>query len=838
MAEPRPNPPQPSLDILLDDQSRRWHQGQRPWVEDYLRQHPGLGASPENLLDLIYHELLLREHRGESPQLEEYLARFPHLDQALRAQFAVHRAAGAEETASPDLVGPAADPTSFGDYEILGRVDEGGMGVVYKARQLSLNRVVALKFVRLGGQAGGGELRRFQMEAENVARLDHPNIVPVFEVGQHQGQPYFSMKFIDGGSLARLVAGREQLAAGAAGPRRAAQLLATVARAVQHAHERGILHRDLKPANVLLQPAGSAGQPTTPLVTDFGLAKRLEGDVGQTLSQSGAVVGTPEYMAPEQATAQKELTTATDVYGLGAILYALLTGRPPFRAASVFETLQQVVEREPTPPRQLNRHVHLDLETICLKCLHKQPAQRYASAQEVADELERFLRGADIRARPAGRLELVRRWCRRNPALASASALAVAALLAVTGVSVWFALAESRHTEQMQAALDVSEGLRRKGNLLLAKNYLERGRAMGEKGHWVSGMLLLTRGLEIAPPEDATLQQAIRSQLAVYGRQAHWPRFALHQPGQVCTVTWSPDGRTLAVGTLDGTAQLWDAGTGKPIGDPLRHQARVQAVAFSPDGRVLLTGSSDGTARLWQVATGRPFGEPLRHQEAVRRVAFSPDGRTALTGSWDGTARLWEADTGKPIGPLLGHGDRVEVACFDPEGKAVLTGSWDGTARIWDAATGEPTGEPLRHQGLVVAAAFSPDGRFVLTGSGDHNARLWDRASGKPLGPPLAHRFGVRAVAFSANGHRFVTTTEDGMVQRWATDTRKPLGDPIDHRAAVSAVAFSPNGSLLLTGSDDRMARLYDAASGKPIGFPMHHVGEVWGSRSAPTACS
>jgi serine/threonine-protein kinase len=402
-------------------------------------------------LDLVIAEYLHRVEAGEVPDREEFLLRFPQLADRLRAFFAdydrLDRQAGdlrlsddPERTAGgPEAPGGPPRVRYFGDYELLEEVGRGGMGVVYKARQRSLNRIVALKMILRGELATPLEVARFRVEAEAAAGLDHPHIVPIYEVGEHDGQPYYAMRYVEGTSLARRPAG--DLRAGA-------RLLAAVARAVHYAHQRGILHRDLKPGNILVDAKGE------PHLTDFGLAKRVQQE--GSLSPTGAVLGTPGYMAPEQAAGRRGgpgggLTTRADVYSLGAVLYERLTGRPPFRADTPLDTLLLVLNSEPARPRSMNPQVDADLETVCLTCLHKEPGRRYASAEALAEDLERWLRGEPILARPVGPLGRLARWCRRNPLVASLTAAVAASLLAGTLISTYFAVQASRRADAERA---------------------------------------------------------------------------------------------------------------------------------------------------------------------------------------------------------------------------------------------------------------------------------------------------------------------------------------------------------------------------------------------------
>jgi tetratricopeptide (TPR) repeat protein len=436
--------PEQIAHVLRKEQRERWQEGERILAETYLEEHPTLQSHSDCALELIYNEVLLRGEAGEKPELEEYMVRFPQLASLLGPLFEVHDALGPGQLfdAEPGRTvlvgeGPGDSGAEAGDlpeipgYEVLEELGRGGMGVVYKARQKGLNRLVALKMILAGACASPSGLARFRTEAEAVGRLQHPNVVGVYEVGECRGRPFLSMEYVEGGSLERILAGTPQPA------RAAAQLVETLAQAVHYAHRQGILHRDLKPANVVLAPAacglalpGAKPQAAdvVPKITDFGLAKILTGDAAAA-TESGYVLGTPGYVAPEQAAAKAgEVGPASDVYSLGAILYELLTGRPPFRAESNLETLLLAQTDEPVPPNRLQPRLPRDLNTICLTCLRKEPHRRYTSAEALADDLHRFLEGRAIQARPTPLWERAVQWARRQPLAAGLLALVILAV--------------------------------------------------------------------------------------------------------------------------------------------------------------------------------------------------------------------------------------------------------------------------------------------------------------------------------------------------------------------------------------------------------------------------
>ena len=706
-------------------------------------------------------------------------------------------------------------------YEIIAELGRGGMGVVYKARHVALNRLVALKMVLAGGHAGADELARFRGEAEAVARLSHPNIVQIFEIGEVAGLPYFALELVEGSSLDRKLAGTPLP------PNDAARLLETLARALAAAHAAGLVHRDLKPANVLLAADG------TPKITDFGLAKKLD-TAGQTAS--GAVLGTPSYMAPEQAGGRsKEIGPACDVYALGATLYECLTGRPPFRAATALDTILQVVGQEPVPPRQFNARTPVDLETICLKCLQKDPPKRYASALALAEDLRRFLAGEPVAARPVGRVGRAWRWCRRNPVVAALLAAVVGSLLLGTAVAAVLAVragrsaAEAIRLADERAELARQEKAQRVGaELQSAQLFQQWGHTLAAQGEVGQGLLWLARGLEqVARTQEGglgadqleqanDLEHAIRVDLALCACDLHHLRAVLPHNGRVRAVAFSPDGRLILTGGSGFGVRVWDTRKGTPVGAPLPHPGDVRAVAVGSDGKTVLTAGARGgrgEVRLWDLGSRRPLRPPLRCPSPVLAAALSLDGKTILTGTEDGRVQLWDAATGRPQGEPLTHPKPVLAVAFSRDGRYFVTGCADH-ARRWHTATRQPAGPLLR--GWISAVAFRPDGEAILLGSPEDSARSLDPATGTLL-RQMRHPGTVSAAVFTPDGGRVLLAGMDHTARLWDLQAGRPVGAPLRHAEVVAAAAVSPDGKFLATASWDGTARLWQVARGQQL---------------------
>jgi WD40 repeat protein len=740
----------------------------------------------------------------------------------------LHTAGGTQTPAGlPDVPG----------YEVLGVLGEGGMGVVYKARNRRLGRDVALKRLRAAGEA---HRERFQAEALAAARLQHPNIVAVYEVFDHDGDQYLALELVEGGSL-------EQVTGTPLSPRQAAELVEALARAVQHAHERGVVHRDLKPANVLLavgpdsnpvgEKTGLESYPTkaVPKVTDFGIARHLA--AGPRRTQEGDVIGTPAYMAPEQAAGRTAAVgPAADVYSLGVLLYELLTGRPPFQGETLTDTLLQVVHLEPVPVRRLQPRVPRDLETIVLKCLQKEPAGRYASAEALADDLRRFREGQTIVARPAGLAERAWKWSRRRP-LVAALLLVVVAVTALGAAGVAGALVYALDGWQ-QARLnegaavragDEARALRDASRLRSARLTLDKGITLAEQGDVARGLHFMRESLVLAPDDAGDLRRLARINLGAWGTRLHGLRLILGHTEEVKAAAFSPDGKTLVTGSAAGQAQRWDAVTGRPIGEPLRAPGWVWAVAYRPDGKVIATaggtpaggrGDLNCGVQFWDADSGEPAGPPLSHTRRVWCVGYHPDGRTVATGS-DRTVRLWDVAAGKLVRQLDGHSDDVHGVAFSPDGRVLASAGDDHTVRLWDADTGRLLHVLRGHTQQVRGVAFHPDGRRVASAGQDGTARLWDAAGGQGVGEPLRHPAPVETLAFTPDGMTLVTGCYDGNARLWDLGTGQPWGSTLEHRLRVTSVAVSGDGRAVLTGSLDRTARLWEVGRGlsRPAGL-------------------
>lgn len=856
-----PGPPPSTEEGLLDKVSRRlmscWASGARVPVEHFLLENPALAADSATVFELVLLESALREDLNDPPSLSELVTRFPTLAASLELQVAFRD--GLRQSTAVQASSDGASPRvhfSIKGYEIGRVIGRGGMATVYEARQLSLNRRVALKMLAVGPLSDTQHLGRLQTEAEAVSRLQHPNVVQIHEVGTHDGQPFLALELVEGGTLA------DRLRNGPLTPSVAAELIETLARAVHSVHEHGIVHRDIKPANVLFTQPTDGTARETPKLSDFGLAKLTDGTSHPT--RTGETLGTPAYMAPEQVVGSRDVGPTTDVYGLGAVFYECLTGQPPFRGGNVAEAMFRVSQHDPVPPSRLQPGVPRDLQTICLKCLEKSPNKRYQCAAELADDLGRFRRGEPVLARPLGSVGRAWKQVRRRPLVAALLlCLATTVVVGLTGVTWKWREADRR--------ADGEANEREKAEINLYRSRVSQAALLWQSNNVAAAKELLAACVPAEGQPDRRgwewnyLSRLLEPGVATLPQQA-WVR----------ELAVSPDGRELAVACGDPVHKEGEKGFGELVVINLDTHATIWrfgeeetvAVAYSPDGRFLASATADGTVRVfdratrrehfvWQVGKEhiglcfRPDGRYLailsglpadrlvvrdlesgeeaagRQSGSLRgmypRPIYSPDGQRVIAVQPSKALQLWNPVTKQEQD--VGDGTNTQAAAFLGPSNLVTVGN--AGAEIWDLTV--PKSEPRRlfgHTGMVCAVAVHPTGTALATGGTDHTVRVWDARTARESLVLRGHTWTVRSVVFTPDGRHIISGGQDKAIKIWdAThDPRGQLLPPTSPAKAVwvNAVAFTPDGRVrrASSGSDhgDGKTKTWSVADGRLLG--------------------
>jgi WD40 repeat protein/predicted Ser/Thr protein kinase len=730
----------------------------------------------------------------------------------------------------------------FAGYEIQGELGRGGMGVVYKAFDPELKRTVALKVLLSAEHAGEDEIQRFFREAESAARLQHPNIVPIHELKIHEGKHYYTMDYIDGTPLDELIKDDRPSV------RRAVEIMEKVARGLEHAHRHGIIHRDLKPANIIIDEDGE------PRLFDFGLAKVLStGEETLTrdgLTQSGIAMGTTYYMAPEQAAGHsKNVDARSDVYALGCILYELLSGAPPFVSSNGFEILRQHIEDDPAPPSSMGTRVNVDVGTICLKCLEKEPERRYQTASELAEDLKRYLEGQPIAARRASLIYVTRKKLMRHKAVAGVIAAATAALVAATA---WYIL--DLQAKQRDITREKNEAIRQRDAAKVAEAKAEaaevdairaEGRARAEARKARYEAYIAKVGLAAQKIEKSEFAKAERLLKSCLPEHRHWEWGWLRQlcsladatleghTQRVNSVAFYPNGkRIVSCGGLfgeQGEAKIWDVATGKCIADLTGHQNQAGSAAVSPDNKVVATVCLDGKVRLWNASNGamlRSFKPVVSPKErGLRTVAFSPDGKHLVVGGGyyrsrhPTDVRVLDFNNGKVVKTFKGHTGAVFVARYSRDGTMLITGGSDRTCRLWDTDSGKELLTFTRGD-WIDSAFFLPNGQYFVMGYHPLTAELRRTSDGK-----LVRKYtNTQAIAVSSGGKRVLLTRRGNFAELRELSTDRKL---FTIRGARGLAQFSPDGKRAVTGGWANSLKIWRVTEHSDVAVLSGHKREV-----------
>ncbi|MHC4657844.1 MAG: protein kinase domain-containing protein [Planctomycetota bacterium] len=721
-----------------------------------------------------------------------------------------------------------------GRYKLLELIGEGGMGLVYLAEQQEpVRRQVALKIIK-PGMDSKQVIARLGAERQVLALLDHPNIARVFDAGTTEtGRPYFVMEYVKGMSITKYC-DRHKLSI-----EQRLKLFLQVCYGVQHAHQKGIIHRDIKPSNILISVQDDRGLPK---IIDFGIAKAVTQPLTeQTLfTRQGQLLGTPEYMSPEQADmGNEDIDTRADLYSLGVVLYELLTGVLPFehevlervgfaelqrilqeeeppypsiRLTNLGEEAKKIAERRHTQVVALARRLHRELEWIPLKAMRKDRSRRYRSASEVADDIQNYLSGAPLIAGPETAIYHVKKFVRKHAgSVATVLLVAVALILGfVVSTMMYFRAEQAREQEAVartraeraeKVAQERAEDYRRA--LYVNRIALAYSRYL-EGNIWHVHQLLTSCPDDLRGWEWYHLARISDQALLTLSAHKH----------QTKSVAFSPDGKRIISGGLDQTIRVWDVASGAKLMTLSGHEGIVQSVAFSPDGKRIASGGSGATEahniiKVWDTRSGAEVRTLRGHVSYISSVAFSPDGKRIASASYDKTVKVWDDATGVEVMTLRGHEQAVLGVAFSPDGQRIISGSLDKTIKVWDLATGSEVMTLLGHESYVDSVAFSSDGKRIVSSSWDGTAKVWDAATGEELMTLRGEHGIVKSAVFSPDGKRIICGSGRA-IELWDASTGAQLMTRWGHESLVSKVVFSPDGKRIVSGSWDGTVKIWD----------------------------